>query len=297
MKNIVVTGGSGKAGRAVIKELVDHGYRVLNADIAPPSSPICPFLKVDLTEFGQAVDMLRAAAGVGDHPFRQFEKADAVVHLAAIRAPDLAPEEVTFRTNILSTYNVFSAATLFGLPRVVWASSETILGLPFGRTSPAFAPITEEHPLLPESGYALSKDLSEEMARQMNRWNPGTSFVGLRISNVMEPGEYAQFPAYSADATLRKWNLWSYVDARDVAQACRLGLEAEFRGADHFIIAAADSVMTRPNQELLAEVFPDVPLTGHVGEFDTLLSIQKAQAQLGYRPQYSWRDEIKKLSN
>lgn len=296
MKNIVVTGGSGKAGRAVVKELVDHGYRVLNADIVAPTKPICPFLKVDLTEFGQAVDMLRAAAGVGDHPFRQFEKADGVVHLAAIRAPDLAPEEVTFRTNILSTYNVFSAATLLGLPRVVWASSETILGLPFSRTRPAFAPITEDHPLLPESGYALSKDLSEEMARQMQRWNPDTSFVGLRISNVMEPWEYAQFPAFSADATLRKWNLWSYVDARDVAQACRLGLEAEFRGADHFIIAAADTVMTRPNKQLLAEVFPDVPLTGDVGEFDTLLSIQKARAQLGYRPQYSWREEITKVS-
>jgi nucleoside-diphosphate-sugar epimerase len=295
MKNIVVTGGSGKAGRAVIKELVDHGYHVLNADITAPSNPICPFLKVDLTEFGQAVDMLRAAAGVGDHPFRQFERADAVVHLAAIRAPDLAPEEVTFRTNILSTYNVFSAATLFGLPRVVWASSETILGLPFGRTRPAFAPITEEHPLLPESSYALSKDLGEEMARQMHRWNSGTSFVGLRISNVMEPWEYRQFPAFSADAALRKWNLWSYVDARDVAQACRLGLEAEFQGADHFIIAAADTVMTRHNKELLAEVFPDVPLTGEVGQFETLLSIRKAQAQLGYQPKYSWREEIKLL--
>jgi nucleoside-diphosphate-sugar epimerase len=295
MKNIVVTGGSGKAGRVVIKELMDHGYHVLNADIAAPSNPVCPFLKVDLTEFGQAVDMLRAAAGVGDHPFRQFEKADAVVHLAAIRAPDLAPEEVTFRTNILSTYNVFSAATLFGLPRVVWASSETTLGLPFGRTQPAFAPITEEHPLLPESGYALSKDLGEEMARQMHRWNSGTSFVGLRISNVMEPWEYRQFPSYSADALLRKWNLWSYVDARDVAQACRLGLEAEFQGADHFIIAAADTVMTRPNKELLADVFPDVPLTGDVGQFETLLSIGKAQAQLGYQPKYSWREEIKRL--
>jgi nucleoside-diphosphate-sugar epimerase len=271
MKNIVVTGGSGKAGRAVIRELVDHGYRVLNADIAPPANPICPFLKVDLTEFGQTVDMLRAAAGLGDHSFGQFEKFHGVVHLAAIRSPDLVPEELTFRTNILSTYNVFSAATLFGLPRVVWASSETVLGLPFSRTRPAFAPITEEHPLLPESGYSLSK--------------------------VMDPSDYAQFPAYSEDATLRKWNLWGYVDARDVAQACRLGLEADFRGADHFIIAAADTVMTRPNRELLAEVFPDVPVTGEVGQFETLLSIEKAKAQLGYRPQYSWREEIRKLTD
>jgi nucleoside-diphosphate-sugar epimerase len=289
MQNIVVTGGSGKAGRAVIRDLLDHGYRVLNVDSAPPAEKLCPFLKVDLTDLGQAIDALRAAAGVGDHPFRQFERADAVIHLAAIRAPDLAPEEVTFRNNIQSTYTVFSAATLLGLPRVVWASSETTLGLPFERTRPAYAPITEEHPLLPESGYALSKVLAEEMARQMHRWNPGTSFIGLRISNVMDPEEYAGFPAFSSDARMRKWNLWSYVDARDVAQACRLGLTADFSGADHFIIAAADTVMTRPNQELMAEVFPDVPLAPGTGPFETLLSIAKARRVLGFDPQYTWR--------
>jgi nucleoside-diphosphate-sugar epimerase len=292
MKNIVVTGGSGKAGRAVVRDLLDHGYRVLNVDVAPPAEPLCPFLKVDLTELGQAIDALRAAAGIGDHPFRSFEKADAVVHLAAIRAPDLAPEEVTFKNNVQSTYNVFSAATLLGLPRVVWASSETTLGLPFARTTPAYAPITEDHPLLPESGYALSKVLGEEMARHMHRWNPGTSFIGLRISNVMDPHEYKAFPGFSRDAQLRKWNLWSYVDARDVAQACRLSLEAEFKGADHFIIAAADTVMTRPNAELMAEIFPHVPLAETTEPFETLLSIDKARAVLGYNPYYSWRTQV-----
>lgn len=289
MQNIVVTGGSGKAGRAVIRDLLDHGYRVLNVDTMAPAQPLCPFLKVDLTDYGQTIDALRAAAGIGDHPFRPFEAADAVIHLAAIRAPDLAPEEVTFRNNMQSTYNVFSAATLLGLKRVVWASSETTLGLPFSRVQPASAPITEEHPLLPESGYALSKVLAEEMARQMHRWNPGTSFIGLRISNVMEPEEYARFPSWQADAQIRKWNLWSYVDARDVAQACRLGLTAAFTGADHFIIAAADTVMTRPNQELMAEVFPTVPLAGGTGPHATLLSIDKARRVLGYAPQHSWR--------
>ncbi len=292
MRDIVVTGGSGKAGRAVIRDLLEHGYRVLNVDTAPPAEKLCPFLKVDLTDLGQAIDALRAAAGVGAHPFRPFEKAAAVIHLAAIRAPDLAPEEVTFRNNVLSTYTVFSAATLLGLPRVVWASSETTLGLPFGRTRTAFAPITEEHPLLPESGYALSKVLAEEMARQMHRWNPGTTFVGLRISNVMDPGEYAAFPGWSADALIRKWNLWSYVDARDVAQACRLSLTSDFTGADHFIIAAADTVMTRPNRELMAEVFPEVPRAEGIGPFETLLSIEKARRVLGYAPKYSWRDAV-----
>jgi nucleoside-diphosphate-sugar epimerase len=155
---------------------------------------------------------------------------------------------------------------------------------------PAFAPITEDHPLLPESGYALSKVLAEEMARQMHRWNPGTAFIGLRISNVMDPEEYAGFPAWSADAQIRKWNLWSYVDARDVAQACRLSLTCDFAGADHFIIAAADTVMTRPNRELMADVFPEVPLIDGIGPFETLLSIDKARRVLGYAPAHSWRN-------
>jgi nucleoside-diphosphate-sugar epimerase len=91
---------------------------------------------------------------------------------------------------------------------------------------------------------------------------------------------------------LRKWNLWGYVDARDVAQSCRLGLEADVRGAEAFIIAAADTVMDRPNEELMAEVFPDVPLRDGTGDFDTLLSIDKARDLLGYAPGYSWRNHL-----
>jgi len=290
MKNILVTGGSGKAGRFVVRHLIEAGYTVLNADILPSPGAEGPFLKVDLNDMGQALDAIRTAAGTGDHPFRGFEKADAVVHLAAIRAPDLAPEGVTFQNNILSTWNVFSAATLMGIERVVWASSETTFGLPFERTKPAYAPLDEAAPLLPESNYSLTKVLGEEMARQMHRWNPGTAFVGLRISNVMDPSEYAGFEAWQDDPHVRKWNLWSYVDGRDVAQACRRGLEADFTGADHFTIAAADTCMRTPNRELMQAVYPDVPLKEGTGDHETLLSIDRARSVLGYEPQYSWRD-------
>ena len=105
---------------------------------------------------GQAVDALRRAAGTVERR-RPFELADAVVHLAGIPAPGLAPDVTTFQNNLMTTYNVFSAATMLGLKRVVWASSETLFGLPFTRAMPAFAPITEEHPMLPENGYALAK--------------------------------------------------------------------------------------------------------------------------------------------
>jgi len=288
MKRIVVTGGSGKAGRAVVRELIEHGYSVVNVDLVPSSAPLCHFLRADLNDMGQAVDALRRAAGTVERR-RPFESAEAVVHLAGIPAPGLAPDVTTFQNNLMTSYNVFSAATLLGLKRVVWASSETLFGLPFTREMPAFAPITEEHPMLPENSYALAKGLSEEMARQMHRWNPGTSFVGLRISNIIDPLEYGMFADWQKDPGIRKWNLWSYVDSRDVAQACRLALEATSVGADHCIIAAADTVMQRPNLELMAECFPGVPITRTVGEFESLQSTDKAKKLLGYVPRHSWR--------
>jgi nucleoside-diphosphate-sugar epimerase len=116
--------------------------------------------------------------------------------------------------------------------------------------------------------------------------------IGLRFSNVMYPEDYAHFPSYDADPRQRRWNLWGYIDARDGAQAVRLGLEHDAVGADVFIIANADTVMSRPNDTLLAEVFPDVPRTRPVGPHETLLSIEKARRILGYEPQHSWRNDI-----
>jgi nucleoside-diphosphate-sugar epimerase len=277
MRKIVVTGGSGKAGRAVVTDLLEHGYDVLNVDITRPQSQQGQFLRADLTDLGQTFEVLRGA--------------DAVVHLAAIPAPGLQPDEVTFTTNVKSTYNVFQAAVTLGLERIVWASSETTLGLPFDREQPAYAPIDEQHPLYPESTYALSKVAGEEMARQFSRWS-GIPIIGLRFSNIMEPHDYQRFPSFWDDARLRKWNLWGYVDARDVAQSCRRGLEADIQGAEAFIIAAGDTVMTRSNHDLMAEVFPTVQLLDGTGEHETLLSVNKARQLLDYDPQYSWRDHI-----
>lgn len=290
MKNIVVTGGSGKAGRAVVRELIEHGCSVVNVDLVPSTEPLCHFLRADLNDMGQAVDALRRAAGTVERR-RPFDLADAVVHLAGIPAPGLAPDATTFQTNLMTTYNVFSAATLLGVKRVVWASSETLFGLPFTREAPAFAPITEEHPMLPENGYALAKGLAEEMARQMHRWNPGTSFLGLRISNIIEPHEYGMFAAWQDKPAIRRWNLWSYVDSRDVALACRLGLEAATLGAEHCIVAAADTVMGRPSRDLMAECFPQVPITRALGEFESLQSTDKARRLIGYVPRRSWRSD------
>lgn len=272
---VVVTGGSGKAGRAVVADLAEHGYEVLDVDIAASRNPDAPTLIADLSDRGQAFDAIRGA--------------EAVVHLAAIPAPNMLPEGETFRINTMSTYHVFSAAVAFGIGRVVWASSETLIGIPFDRELPRYAPIDEDHPRLPEFHYALSKLMGEELAAQFARWS-GIPFVSLRYSNVMEPSDYARFSTWQDDPQVRKWNLWGYVDARDVAQATRLALEAEVGGHEAFLVAAADTCMERSSRELMAEVFPDVPIRGTVEGTQTLLSIDKARAVLGYRPRHSWRD-------
>src|SRR5580658_4535180 len=243
MKSVIVTGGSGKAGSAAIRELLKHGYQVMNVDLAAPAELLCHFMKTDLNDLGQAVDALRLAAGTIDRRRASIGEPSAIVHLAGIPAPGLAPDATIFQNNMMTTYNVFSAAIRAGIERVVWASSETIYGLPFTRSPPAFAPVTEDHPLAPETGYALAKTLCEKMAGGMNRWNPGTRFVGLRISNIFEVRDYATIPSFWDDPGLRKWNLWSWVDSRDVGQSCRLGLEADVAGADIFTIAAADTLM------------------------------------------------------
>ena len=190
----------------------------------------------------------------------------------------------------MSTYNVFAAAVAHGIRRVVWASSETVLGLPFD-IPPVFAPIDETIEPRPETSYSLSKLVGETMAEQFAR-RTATEFVGLRISNIMVPDDYAQFPTWQDDASIRKWNLWGYVDARDVAQAARSALVAPVQGAEICIVAAADTVMERPSADLMAEVFPSVPLRRPVEGRETLLAIGHARDLLGYEPAYRWQEQL-----
>jgi nucleoside-diphosphate-sugar epimerase len=282
MSRVVVTGGSGKLGRAVVAELVDHGYDVVNLDVAPPAEQRCPFTRIDLTDQGQ---VLEAFHGID----ARYSGVDAVVHLAAVPGPGVAGNAATFRNNITASYHVFSAARAAGITNVVWASSETLLGLPFDEHPPPYLPVDEEYPARPETSYALAKHLEEQLVAQFCRWEPRLKAIGLRFSNVMEPADYAAFPGYAADPKLRAWNAWGYIDARDGAQAVRLALAHEATGMDVFVIANADTVMDRPSAELAAEVFPGVPLTRPVTGTETLLSIDKARRVLGYAPRHGWR--------
>lgn len=278
---IALTGSSGKLGTVVARELRAAGHEVTGLDIAGTRGP--GFAVVDLTDYGQVVDAL---GGID-----RSEPFEAVVHLGAIPAPGLRTDVATFHNNMSSTFNVFWAAVRLGIRRIVYASSETVLGLPFD-VPPPYIPVDEDYPARPESVYSIVKVLEEQLATELVRWHPDVAITALRFSNVMEPDDYAVFPAFDADPLARKWNLWGYIDARDGAQAIERALQSAPPGFDRFIIAAADTVMSRPNAELVAEVFPGVPIHGELGINDTLLSIHKARRLLGYAPRHSWRDHV-----
>jgi len=290
---VCVTGASGQAGRAVVNELLGHGYEVAATDLAATRDDLeAGMLSADLTDYGQA--------------WQTLEGTDTVVHLANIPAPGLAPAAVTFNANMAMNFNVFHAAARLGLRRVVWASSETTLGVPFGvgpdearfmetaGAAPRYAPVDEDHYPVATMTYALSKIASETIAGEIAQWS-GIPFVALRLSNIFASSEYSELASIWPDPHARKWNLWGYVDARDVAAACRLALEAPeeaVSGSPSFVIAAPDTVMNRPSSALLDEVFPDVPLTRELGEFDSLLASDRAREAIGYEPQHSWRDHV-----
>ena len=249
--------------------------------IPPPREP--DSVPVDLTDHGQVADVMLGLDEHGGPP-------DAVVHLAAIPAPGMVPDSATFENNMLSSYHVLQAARRAGVKKVVTASSETLLGLPMD-PPPPYIPVDEEV-TSPNSTYSLVNLLEETMERQFCRWDPELSITAMRFSNVMVPADYAGFPAWQDDPTIRKWNLWGYIDARDAAEAIALALEKQRPGFENYVIANADTVMERPSADLAAEVFPDVPVTKTLEGRETLLSIDKARRDLGWEPAHSWRDEV-----
>ncbi|WP_216680023.1 NAD-dependent epimerase/dehydratase family protein [Hymenobacter siberiensis] len=284
---VLVTGGTGKLGKVCVADLQAHGYDVFVVDTVPAGENV-PHMVADLADFGQTLDAL---SSVGHHIYAGVapQAFDAIVHLAAIPTPRIAPDAHIFQNNIMSTYNVFEAARRLGIRNVIWASSETTLGEPFDEKAP-YAPVDEDYPLRAKSAYALAKVLMEDMARQFCYQTPDMKLVGLRFSNVMEPADYAKFPAYNDDPQERKWNMWAYIDARDGAQAIRKAVEWQATGMHAFIIANADTVMSKSSTDLMAEVFPGVEVRKKLGQHETLLSIEKARRELGYEPEYSWRE-------
>lgn len=279
-KKVVVTGGSGMLGRWIVKHLVEHGYDVLNVDTKLPEEELCPTLIVNLEDLGQTYGALAGA--------------DAVIHMAAIPRAGMVPPEVTFRNNVMSTYNVLEAAAGLGIRKAVIASSESSYGIcfavhPFG---PQYVPMDEAHPQLPQESYGLSKVVGEATADMFHR-RTGMQVVSLRLGNVIPPEWYERFPSFIHHPAERERILWSYIDTRDAAEACRLAIEAEGLGSVAINLASDETSMDIPSRELMAARYPEVkefrePLEG----FETLLSSEKAKRLLGWQPTYKWREQL-----
>jgi nucleoside-diphosphate-sugar epimerase len=294
-KRIMFTGGSGKAGRHVVQYLVGQGYKVLNLDTKPLDNPKVRTLITDITDSGQVYAALSSYMGLHEFdPSLRPQKVDAVVHFAAIPRIMITPDNELFRVNALGTYNVIEAAVTLGIRKIIIASSETTYGLVFSHEprDPAYFPLDEEYDVDPMDSYALSKVVNEKTARSF-ALRSGADIYALRIGNVIEPHEYDLFPKWFADPPFRKRIAWSYIDARDLGQITRLAVEKDGLGFQIFNAANDDTSSDLPTQELLQRYYPKVPVKRELGEFETLLSNRKAREMLGFRPEHSWRGEVK----
>ena len=292
---ILFTGGSGKAGRHVIPYLLDQGHRVVNADLVPLDHPGVDNLIVDLTENGQVWNALTSYAALDElEPGTGMPKFDAVVHFAAVPRILIKPDNELFRTNTQSTYNVLEAATKLGIPKVIFASSETTYGICFadGEMKPDYVPIDEAHPTVPHDSYAMSKVVNEACARSFHA-RTGLDIYGLRINNVIEPHEYAtDFPAYLDNPDLRRRNIFAYIDARDLGHMVQCCLTTDGLGYEVFNVANEDSSVGLTSAEIIDRYYSGVPVTREMGPHETFYDITKAKRLLGFAPIHGWRDAL-----
>lgn len=294
-KRVVFTGGSGKAGRHVIPELLRYGYRVLNLDLIPLDNPDVFTLKTDLTNEGQVFNALTTHFN-----YTHYEDSeppgppDAVIHFAAYARNMVVPDNETFTANVTSTYNVIEAACKLGVKKIIIASSETTYGVCFAQGDADYHsfPLEEDYDVDPMDSYALSKICGEKTARTFAR-RYGADIYALRIGNVIEPHEYARdFPKYLNEPMIRKRNAWSYIDARDLGQICHLCIQKDGLGFQIFN-ATNDTITTNvPTEQFLKQACPKTPITRKMGELEAPLSNRKIREVLGFRDEHDWRKYV-----
>ncbi len=275
---IVVTGGAGRIGRAVVKGLLEQGHDLLVFDMQAPEDRSADFVCADVTDFAQVINNLKGA--------------DAVVHLAAIPGPWRGMPHEVMRVNVMGTYNVLEACRQLGIHKVVVASSINAIGLSYNKERPRldYLPVDESHPARPEDCYSLSKWLGEQIADAMVRLEPNMTIVSLRFHGVTSPEWYERWRQHpSRDIPGNFKGLWGYVDIRDVVEAVLKSLAVTWKGHEAFFICAADTSSAVPTMELVNAVYPDVPLKRELQGHEGLFDLSKAKRLLGWEPKHSWR--------
>lgn len=272
--NVLVTGGSGRVGRYVVRDLVAAGHTVTNADLAPLAGLPGGFLRVDLTNPGDVYQMLT------------YTRSEAVVHLGAWANAGVVPDTRTYGDNVRGAYNVFQACADLGIQRIVYASSAQVYG--FADAPPLYAPVDEDHPLRPCNSYALAKVAAEEAAAYFIK-HFGLNILSFRLMGVRMPSEISsEIDAMTANPASGAWLLWTRTDARDAAAACRLAVEAAEVPSGPYNITGSHVVLEQSAAELVATYFGAQTearsLTGNASP----LSIDRARAAFGYQPRYLW---------
>ncbi|WP_342078527.1 NAD(P)-dependent oxidoreductase [Yoonia sp. SS1-5] len=291
---VFFTGGSGKAGKWAIRHLQQQGHRVLNVDRVA-SGLDCSELLVDLCDPGQVIGAMSQFAD-----FHELDEGtgvpryDAVVHFAAVPRVMIGTDGECFRQNTQSTYNVIEAATKLGIPKIIFASSETTYGVCFadGEVLPDYVPVDEDHPTVPHDSYAMSKVCNEVTGRSFQA-RSGADIYGLRINNVIEPDEYAtNFPAFLDDPATRRRNIFAYIDARDLGHMVDCCLRTDGLGYQVFNVANDDMSVSISTDEVRARFYPDVPLQRPMRPDETFYANDKAKRLVGFAPQHSWREVL-----
>ncbi|WP_299284381.1 NAD(P)-dependent oxidoreductase [uncultured Tateyamaria sp.] len=291
---VLFTGGSGKAGKWAIRHLQAQGHRVVNLDQVPSGLDCCELL-VDLCDAGQVIGaMSQFTDGAELDEGTGVPTYDAVVHFAAVPRVMIGTDGECFRQNTLSTYNVIEAAVKVGIPKVIFASSETTYAICFadGEVKPEFVPIDETHPTVPHDSYAMSKVCNEMTAKSFQA-RTGCDIYGLRINNVIEPDEYAgMFPAFMKDPALRRRNIFAYIDARDLGHMVDCCLNTDGLGFQVFNVSNDDMSVDLTSDAVIARFYPGVEVRGKMGPNETFYSNKKAKEMLGFAPKHSWRDVL-----
>jgi nucleoside-diphosphate-sugar epimerase len=283
MKKVVVTGGSGRLGQFVIRELLTHEYDVLSLDRVAPAVKLCPSWIADLRHCGDLYEALRDGLGV--------------VHLGAYQAPNLAPDAETFGNNVTSTYNVLRAAADTGASRIVLASSTAAFGFIYAKQlwAPDYLPLDELHPSQPRDPYGLSKVVGEQIADSFSFARSDLTISSLRFPGINFDFSYNSFKERWRNPAARASGFWTYIDARDAAVACRLALEAKFQGHEVFIAAAPTSSMKQPTVELVREFLPPAArMKERENPYWSCVDSTKAATMLGFSAQHVWQKYLGK---
>lgn len=278
-EKVMVTGGAGRLGRALVDRLVRKAAVTILDIAAPRESGQAAFIEASITDY----DALKQA----------FAGQDAVVHLAAIPNPRSAPAATTFNTNVQGAWTVLQAAEDAGVKRVVVASSDSVFGLSYNPPDwpPKYLPVDEAHPCRPTEFYSLSKYVTETISQSFAARRKLEVLV-IRPVHVVFPPEYPELVARGGD--VENYHFWAYVSPDDLAQGFELALDVSYRGYDIFLISAAAGLNTRLTLEIAAARWGKLPEIRRPDYYKrnplaSVLDITKAREVLGYVPTSDWR--------